>query len=320
MSLPAATALPAQPRSEGWTDLLIGHYSKQDHAHDCSGLTRRRRHDMAKRLENLMFVRDLGTGAGTQVSLMRDVTDNKLYCKKYVSANAPNWQSQTRQLRNEFDIGVQNNHPVLRKSVEFGIVKRKLRAIEAYNILAFVEGIPLDKFAETADVTLLLKIFWHAADGLQDLHNRGFLHADLKPRNILCARNGRPTIIDFGQACPLYTRKERIQGTKDFIAKEQVDRQALDQRTDVFGLGATMHRIFLGRSVETELNATAVSKTGINLDRWRSPGLDLSSKLDSTVLKLIEDCCQPDRATRPDNMQILKDRLELSFDRLAKTG
>jgi len=275
---------------------------------------------MAKRLENLMFVRDLGTGAGTQVSLMRDVTDNKLYCKKYVGANAPNWQSQIRQLKNEFDIGVQNNHPVLRKTVEFGIVKRKLRAIEAYNILAYVDGISLDKFAETAEASLLLKIFWHAADGLQDLHNRGFLHADLKPRNILCAKNGRPTLIDFGQACPLYTRKERIQGTKDFIAKEQVDRQALDQRTDVFGLGATMHRIFLGRSVETELNTTAVSKTGINLDRWRSPGLDMSGKLDPTVLKLIEDCCQPDRAARPENMQLVKDRLELSFDRLAKTG
>jgi serine/threonine protein kinase len=275
---------------------------------------------MAKRLENLMFVRDLGTGAGTSVSLMRDVTDGKLYCKKYVSATAPNWHSQIRQLKNEFNVGVQNNHPVLRRTVEFGIVKRKLRAIEAYNILAYVDGIPLDKFAETSPVSLLLKIFWHVADGLHDLHNRGFVHADLKPRNILCAKNGRPTLIDFGQACPLYTRKERIQGTKDFIAKEQVGRQALDQRTDVFGLGATMHRIFLGRSVDTELNTMALGKAGFTLDRWRSPTLDASQKIDPTVLKLVEDCCQPEQADRPENMGLVKDRLEVSFDRLAKTG
>lgn len=275
---------------------------------------------MSKRLENLMFVRDLGTGAGTQVSLMRDLTDSKLYCKKYVSANAPNWQSQIRQLKNEFDIGVQNNHPVLRKTVEFGIVKRKLRAIEAYNILAFVDGISLDRFVETAPLSLLLKVFWHAADGLQDLHTRGYVHADLKPRNILCAKNGRPTIIDFGQACPLYTRKERIQGTKDFIAREQVERKALDQRTDVFGLGATMHRIFLGRSVETDLNATALGKAGFSLERWRGPNIDADHKLDPTVLKLIEDCCQPDQAARPDTMQLVKDRLEVTFDRLAMTG
>ncbi len=275
---------------------------------------------MAKRLENLMFVRELGTGAGTKVALMRDARDGAQYCKKYVSANAPNYQSQIRQLKNEFDVGVQNNHPVLRKSVEYGIVKRKLRAIEAYNILQFVEGIPLDKFAETSPLSLIIKTFWHVADGLHDLHRRGFLHADLKPHNILVAKNGRPTIIDFGQACAMLTRKERIQGTKDFIAKEQVDRQALDQRTDVFGLGATMHRVFLGRSVETELNSTAVTKSGVNLDFWRNPNHDQSQPLDPALLKLIEDCCQSERSDRPDNMQIVKDRLEVTFDRVAKTA
>ncbi|MFQ5412451.1 MAG: protein kinase, partial [Phycisphaerae bacterium] len=162
---------------------------------------------MGKRLETLMYVRDLGTGAGTRVALMRDVKDNRLYCKKYVSAGAENWQSQVRQLKSEFDVGVQNNHPVLRKTYEYGIVKRKLRAIEAYNILSYVDGIPLDKYAENASPSMLIKIFWHVADGLLDLHNRGFVHADLKPHNILCAKNGRPTIIDFGQACAMYTRK-----------------------------------------------------------------------------------------------------------------
>jgi len=275
---------------------------------------------MSKRLENLMFVRDLGTGAGTKVSLMRDATDGRLYCKKYVSASAPNWQSQIRQLKNEFDVGVGNTHAVLRKSVEYGIVKRKLRAIEAYNILEYVDGIQLDRFAETAELPLIIKVFWHAADGLHTLHRRGFLHADLKPHNILCAKNGRPTIIDFGQACPMFTRKERIQGTKDFIAKEQVDRQMLDARTDVFGLGATMHRIFLGTSVETELNSTLVGKAGVTVERWRNPNLDRAQQLDPTLVKLIEDCCQTDRAKRPESMQVVKDRLELTFDRMAKTA
>ncbi len=275
---------------------------------------------MAKRLETLMFVRDLGTGAGTKVSLMRDVKDNKLYCKKYVAASAENFQSQVRQLKNEFEVGIQNDHPVLRKTHEYGLVKRKLRAIEAYNILAYVEGIPLDKFAENAPLSLVMKIFWHVADGLTELHSRGFVHADLKPHNILCAKNGRPTLIDFGQACHMYTRKQRIQGTKDFIAKEQVDRQALDQRTDIFGLGATMHRIFLGKSAETELNTKSVSKTGVSLYRWRQESLDESEQLDPTILKLIEDCCQHERDKRPKTMQLVKDRLEVSFERLSKTG
>lgn len=267
-----------------------------------------------------MYVRDLGTGAGTRVALMRDVKDNKHYCKKYVGAGAENWQSQVRQLKSEFDVGVQNNHPVLRKTYEYGIVKRKLRAIEAYNILSYIDGIPLDKYAENVSPTMLIKIFWHVADGLLDLHNRGFVHADLKPHNILCAKNGRPTIIDFGQACSMYTRKQRIQGTKDFIAKEQVERKALDQRTDIFGFGATMHRIFLGKSAETELNTKSVSKSGVSLYSWSNDKLDQSEELDPALLKLIEDCCQSEREGRPNSMQLVKDRLEVSFERIGKTG
>jgi serine/threonine-protein kinase len=249
---------------------------------------------------------------------MRDVTDNKMYCKKSVSASAPNWQSQIRQLKNEFDVGVQNLHPVLRKSVEYGIVKRKLRAIEAYNILNFVDGIPLDKHAETIDLKLILKIFWHTADGLHDLHRRNFIHADLKPQNILCAKSGRPTIIDFGQACPMLHQKQRIQGTENFIAPEQVERKPLDQRTDIFGLGATMHKVLLGRPVETALNRKTGG--GVSIERMKSVQTFRGEPLDPAILKLIDDCIKEDRTERPLSMQLVKDRLELTFDKVAKTG
>ena len=63
---------------------------------------------MSKRLENLMFVRELGAGNGTRCALMSDVTDHKHYCKKSVAATAPNWKSQVRQLKNEYDRNVFN--------------------------------------------------------------------------------------------------------------------------------------------------------------------------------------------------------------------
>lgn len=268
-----------------------------------------------------MFVRDLGVGAGTRVALMRDVKDGKQYCKKSVSVAAENWHSQVRQLKSEFDIGVQNDHPVLRKTLEYGIVKRKLRAVEAYNILPYVDGFALDKFAESASLTLTLKVFWHVADGLLDLHRRGFVHADLKPQNILCRKNGRPTIIDFGQACSMLTRKRRIQGTENFIAPEQVERKALDQRTDIFGLGATMHKILLGRPIETALNTTSVRKSGrVTLAQTWKPNTKYAEQLDQTLLKLIDDCVREERADRPDSMQLVKDRLEVSFERLSQTA
>jgi serine/threonine protein kinase len=271
---------------------------------------------MGKLLDSLMFVRELGTGAGTRVSLMRDVRDNKHYCKKSVPAAAENYDSQCRQIKQEFEIGQQVSHPALRQAYEFGTIKKAFRAVETYNVLEYIEGVQLDLFAKTSTTAILTKVFWHVADGLLELHKSGFVHADLKPLNILCRRNGRPTVIDFGQACPMYTKKDRIQGTQDYIAKEQVKKLALDQRTDVFGLGATMHLIYLGRTVETALNTRTVGGSTTVDPNWR----EAAENLDPALHKLIKDCCAVERENRPQNMQLVKDRLEVAFGRMSKAG
>lgn len=271
---------------------------------------------MGKLLDSLMFVRELGTGAGTKVSLMRDVRDNAQYCKKSVPASAENFESQCRQIKQEFEIGQKVNHAALRRAFEFGTIRKGFRTSEAYNILEYVEGVQLDVFAKSSTTPILTKIFWHVADGLHELHKSGFVHADIKPLNILCRRNGRPTVIDFGQACPMYTKKPRIQGTQDYIAKEQVKKEALDQRTDVFGFGATMHLIYLGRTVETALNTKTVGGSTTVDPNWRTA----AENLDPALLKLIKDCCATEREDRPQNMQLVKDRLEVAFERMSKAG
>lgn len=276
---------------------------------------------MGKISDDLVSVRELGRGANTRVDLMRSLKTQDLFCRKSVQASAPNWASQVRQMRNEFEVGQHNEHRVLRQSVEFGIIRRRFRAVEAYVLLRYFEGVSLSDFAQTAAPAGIVKVFYHVADGLQDLHRRGFVHADLKPHNILCAPAGRPCLIDFGQSCPIWHVKGRIQGTADFIAPEQVRKQPLDARTDVFGLGATMHLIFLGRPALTELNTTSVRHGGrITLERRVVSRAGHEEALDPPLMKLIEDCLQPERSERPDNMQLVKDRLEVCFGRLSKTA
>jgi serine/threonine protein kinase len=276
---------------------------------------------MAKIAEDLIFVRDLGVGANTRVTLMKSLKTQELFCRKSILASAPNWHSQVRQLRNEFEVGQHNTHRALRQSVEFGIIRRRLWAVEAYVLLRYIEGIPMRTWAESASLAQLVKVFWHVADGLDDLHKRGYVHADLKPHNILITPNGRPMLIDFGQSCPMWHVKERIQGTADFIAPEQVARERLDARTDVFGLGATMHMVILGKPAQTELNATSVRKGGrVTLERRALSRNGNAVELDPPLLKLLEDMLQPDRDERPANMVLVKDRLEICFGRLSKTA
>lgn len=275
---------------------------------------------MGRIADDIVTVRELGK-ANARVTLVRHLETNQLYCRKSVQADIENWESQLRQMRNEFEVGRLNEHRALRKSIEFGINRRMLRATDAYLLLDYVEGVPFGQWAESATVVNILKVCWHVADGLADFHARGYVHADIKPQNILCAANGRPTLIDFGQSCPVMHVKERIQGTADFIAPEQVNREPLDSRTDIFALGASLHLILLGRPAQTELNDSSVRRDGrITLERRTTRRIDGEAAVDPAVVRLIEDCLAPERRDRPTNMQQVKDRLELCFGRLSRTA
>jgi tetratricopeptide (TPR) repeat protein len=89
----------------------------------------------------------------------------------------------------------------------------------------------------------------HAFDlcsSLALLHSRGLLHRDVSPRNVRCTRDGRAKLIDFGAMAPMGSGNGPVVGTPAFIAPETLQRSALDARTDLFSLGATMYFALCG--------------------------------------------------------------------------
>jgi hypothetical protein len=99
---------------------------------------------------------------------------------------------------------------------------------------------------------------YQAAQGLQHAHERGMVHRDIKPGNLMLARHGtRATvkILDFGlakatQEAPLdggLTREGQMLGTPDYIAPEQsLDAQKADIRADIYSLGCTLYYLLTG--------------------------------------------------------------------------
>lgn len=116
-------------------------------------------------------------------------------------------------------------------------------------------------------------LFRDIARGLLNVHNKGVLHCDLKPANILLDDNGKPRLADFGQA-RLSTEQSQTLGTLFFMAPEQADLKAIPNASwDVYALGAVFYYMLVGeapyhsRELLTELQQTR--KLDDRLRRYR---------------------------------------------------
>jgi serine/threonine protein kinase len=157
------------------------------------------------------------------------------------------------------------------------------------------------------------------AEGLLAMHRHGYIHADIKPNNILLTDGGLK-IIDFGQSCPIGHTKERIQGTPDYIAPEQVALAPLDQRTDIFNLGATMYWVLTGKAFSTILPSAPAGSKKIELDarRGNEPPHETNPQVPLPLSRLIMDCCASARDERPEDMSKVISRLETILLLMAK--
>jgi tetratricopeptide (TPR) repeat protein len=93
----------------------------------------------------------------------------------------------------------------------------------------------------------LCSIAFDLCSSLALLHSRRLLHRDVSPRNVRCTRDGKAKLIDFGAMSPMGTSNGPVLGTPAFTAPETLQRSALDARTDLFSLGATMYFALCGQ-------------------------------------------------------------------------
>jgi len=106
-----------------------------------------------------------------------------------------------------------------------------------------------------------IDVFLKACDAVAFAHSRGVLHRDLKPENIMLGEFGEVYVVDWGLAKatgdqvvvsgsdPTLSDGRSVIGTPAYISPEAARGEALDERTDVFGLGAILYVIVTGRTL-----------------------------------------------------------------------
>lgn len=127
----------------------------------------------------------------------------------------------------------------------------------AYMVMEYEEGDALSELLEARkewEQDELLSIINPIVDGLDLVHQQGFIHRDIKPSNIYIRADGSPVLLDFGSARPVQNGGAKTQSltslvTHGFAPFEQYSVQGQKQGpwTDIYGLGATLYRAVTGR-------------------------------------------------------------------------
>jgi serine/threonine-protein kinase len=242
---------------------------------------------------------------------VRDPDTRKVYALKHVLREDNKDLRFIEQVENEYEISRQFNHPNLRKSYDLKINKSLLmKKNEAFLLMELFDGKPLD-VRLPSDMMELLDTFIQCAQGLKAMHHMGYVHCDMKPNNILRSDAGEVKLIDFGQSCRIGTIKERIQGTPDFIAPEQVARRPISIQTDVFNLGATMYWALTGRHIPTLYTVNKKGENSFLLDATIDTPQELNPQVPPAISNLIVESIATRPQKRPNDMDDMITRIEL---------
>ncbi|MCK4659430.1 MAG: serine/threonine protein kinase [Phycisphaerae bacterium] len=253
----------------------------------------------------------IGVGAHSTIHHAVRTTTGKSYAIKRVVNESSGDLKFINQVEVEYEVSSKVKHPNLRHCYSIHRTKKLLTVQEIRVVMEYAEGETLQD-RRPGSLDAFLYILHRVAAGLQALHEAGYVHADVKPNNIIVGKDGSVKVIDFGQACPILHRKERIQGTPDYIAPEQVQRVPLDQRTDVFNLGATMYWVLTEIPYPTAIRQPT-RRGGIDLvsrETLRTPH-EVNELIPVPLSQLIMDCCRENPQDRPSDMRAVMGRLEM---------
>jgi serine/threonine protein kinase len=196
------------------------------------------------------LVRLLGSG-GMGAVYLAERSDGEIQQQVAVKvlragANRPSWRD--RFLR-ERQLLANLNHPCIARVIDAGHTAEG----HPYLVMEYVDGVAIDLCAATLDLRGKLTLFLRVCDGVAHAHRQLIIHRDLKPSNILVDTSGQPKLLDFGIAKMLDETADATQTvermlTPNYASPEQISGALQTTATDVYSLGAVLHKLLTGQS------------------------------------------------------------------------
>jgi serine/threonine-protein kinase len=165
--------------------------------------------------------------------MMADLEDDPETSTRFYREARSAGQLVHRNVVTIFDMGQENGRP--------------------YIVMEYLEGETLNKYLarpEAAHLEVKVDLMIQICHGLHAAHTRGIFHRDVKPGNLLVRPSGDLKIVDFGiarLASSSMTASGLIMGTPDYMSPEQARGDEIDQRSDIFSMGAVFYYMLTGR-------------------------------------------------------------------------
>ncbi|MFA6455952.1 MAG: protein kinase [Bacteroidota bacterium] len=190
---------------------------------------------------------------------------------------------------------------------------------QLFIVMEFVDGKSLKEKKEQMGQKQILEIGIQVAEGLAAAHEKGIVHRDIKPDNIMIRKDGIVQIMDFGLA-KLYTsgnvsrltKAGTTMGTMGYMSPEQVQGLDVDHRTDIFSLGVVLYEMLAGESPFKGVHETAIMYEIVNVDPAPLTAMkeDIDPELDHIILECLQkekdDRCQSAKELAKDLRKIKK--------------
>ncbi len=184
---------------------------------------------------------------------------------------------------------------------------------QPYFVMRYMTGGSLSDRLRSGQLTVpeTARLFARLAPALDSAHKKGIIHRDLKPANILFDQYGEPYISDFGIAKLTEAQGSvtgsAIVGTPAYMSPEQAQGNAVDGRSDVYGMGVILFEALAGQQPFS--GDTPMSVVVKHITDPVPHILDLKPDLPGGVEKIVEKALAKDPAERFSNCQLMADAL-----------
>jgi serine/threonine-protein kinase len=234
----------------------------------------------------------LGEGGMAFVYKARDMQLERFVAIKTLKPNYVNQETFVDRFKREAKTAANLNHPNIVQIFDWGIED------EPYFVMEYIEGNTLTSIIaknRTISLSDILFIGAQVSSGLHTAHQKGLVHRDIKPGNIMITPDGKVKVTDFGIVSLQneesdITKTGSVLGTASYISPEQAQGKPVSIESDLYSLGTVLYELITGKapfSGDSPISTAAKHLT----EKPEKPSLfrrDLPKGVETAILKLLE--------------------------------